>query len=377
MTMPTRRFDNDDQAAQHWLTVLRDGDPDQKIHAREQLAAIFERKGMFEEAADLLSANVRDGVRNADIFRWLARLYRAQGDEVTAMQAAAEAAKYMQPSRPPVDVRPAAPTYAPPVEPSRPTRAVGAQPPPAAAKARPWYLRTPVLILASVLCLPPATFYFIWTQRWRPALKIVMSIPLGIWTLIWAASVMGGMARPAAPPSSASTSSTQAPAAQVAVVKPEPTPRPPTATPAPPTATPLPPTATPRPDPAQAQYLDPRELVADPKAYQGKNVLLQGKALNVTHNAEEKGIFSDTPDHTWMQVMAAVRGRSTTESVVVEFYPRDPKILKDECYRILGIVQGTTKVRRTLTGAEDEVPIIKGYSWQGAPANQFGTCQAP
>lgn len=97
MTVPTRRFANDDDAAQHWLILLRDGNDDQKIHAREQLAAIFERRGMYEEATELLIANVHDGVRSADIFRWLARLYRHQGQEVLAMQAAAEAAKYLAP----------------------------------------------------------------------------------------------------------------------------------------------------------------------------------------------------------------------------------------------------------------------------------------
>ena len=102
MTTPTRQFANDDEAAQHWLILLRDGDADQKIAAREQLAAVFERRGMLEEAADLLASNVRDGVRSADIFRWLARLYRAQGDEVTAMQAAAEAAKYLRSAGPPI-----------------------------------------------------------------------------------------------------------------------------------------------------------------------------------------------------------------------------------------------------------------------------------
>lgn len=123
MTMPTRRFANDDEAAQHWLTLLREGDGDQKIAAREQLAAIFERRGMYEEAADLLASNVRDGIRNADIFRWLARLYRAQGDEVTAMQAAAEAAKYMTP--------PPAAVYAPPpVPPSAPAQPAPYQTPP-------------------------------------------------------------------------------------------------------------------------------------------------------------------------------------------------------------------------------------------------------
>ena len=102
MTAPVPSFANDDQAAQHWLALLRSGTDDQKILAREQLASIFERRGMFEEATDLLVSNVRAGVRNADIFRWLARLYRAQGDEVTAMQAAAEAAKYLSFQSPPV-----------------------------------------------------------------------------------------------------------------------------------------------------------------------------------------------------------------------------------------------------------------------------------
>jgi hypothetical protein len=95
MSAPVPRFSNDDDAAQYWLRLLRDGDADQKIQAREQLAAVFERRGMLEEATDLLISNVQDGVRNADIFRWLARLYRNQGQEVLAMQAAAEAAKYL------------------------------------------------------------------------------------------------------------------------------------------------------------------------------------------------------------------------------------------------------------------------------------------
>lgn len=100
MTTPAPQFTNDDDAAQHWLIVLRDGDPDQKIQAREQLATVFERRGMLEEAADLLESNVRSGARGADIFRWLARLYKNQGDEVRAMQAAAEGAKYLPSATP-------------------------------------------------------------------------------------------------------------------------------------------------------------------------------------------------------------------------------------------------------------------------------------
>jgi hypothetical protein len=97
MSAPAPRFANDDDAAQYWLRLLRDGNSDQKIQAREQLATIFERRGMFEEAIDLLISNLHDGVRSADIFRWLSRLYRYQGQEVLAMQAAAEAAKYLAP----------------------------------------------------------------------------------------------------------------------------------------------------------------------------------------------------------------------------------------------------------------------------------------
>lgn len=97
MIVPAPRFSNDDEAAEHWLTVLRDGNPEQKRRARERLAEIFERRQMFEEATELLISNIRDGERTADVFRWLARLYRAQGDEALAAQAAAEAAKYLAP----------------------------------------------------------------------------------------------------------------------------------------------------------------------------------------------------------------------------------------------------------------------------------------
>jgi hypothetical protein len=100
MTLPARRFTDDDDAAQYWLGILQRGSQSDRIEAREQLAKIFERRSMFEEATELLISNVHDGVRNSDIFRWLARLYRAQGHEVLAMQSAAEAAKYMSASDP-------------------------------------------------------------------------------------------------------------------------------------------------------------------------------------------------------------------------------------------------------------------------------------
>ena len=294
MMAPSPRFDNDDEAAQHWLMVLRDGDAAQKCQAREQLAAIFERRGMFEEATDLLVSNIRDGVRNADVFRWLARLYRAQGDEVTAMQAAAEAAKYMPPSvtvpEPAPTVRPMAQTLpAMPVpEPSPPPAAPVVGPPGAClacgyvnrnvrstcarchtplsagavastssgvqpaermsltttvGKPRPWYLSTAAIILASSLCIPPLALVFVWMRPWRETVKYAVSAPLLLWSIVWVIGVGGAMVRPSSPPSNsvASTASTsiaaQQPAVAPTVSKPEPTPRPPTAAPAPPTAT--------------------------------------------------------------------------------------------------------------------------------------------
>lgn len=85
LALPGKPHTDDSEAAQQWLGLLRHGSRDEKIQAREQLAAIFERKGMLEEATELLISNVHEGVRSADLFRWLARLYRGQGQEVLAM----------------------------------------------------------------------------------------------------------------------------------------------------------------------------------------------------------------------------------------------------------------------------------------------------
>jgi hypothetical protein len=90
-----------DSRIQEWLSDLRDGTQPERLHARRSLAVEFERRGMLEEAIDLLIANIREGQRDAQIFRRLSSLYRQQGDEVRAMQAAAEAAKYL-PSADPV-----------------------------------------------------------------------------------------------------------------------------------------------------------------------------------------------------------------------------------------------------------------------------------
>jgi hypothetical protein len=82
------------EQAQQWLSALRDGTDAEKIAARRGLARVFEQRGMLDEAVELLEANVRAGVRSGEIFRWLARLYREQGDESLSWAALLEAAKY-------------------------------------------------------------------------------------------------------------------------------------------------------------------------------------------------------------------------------------------------------------------------------------------
>jgi hypothetical protein len=94
---------HDDANIQHWLSRLQDGTTEEQLAAREELARVFEQRGMLDEATDLLVANVRAGQRDGDTFRWLARLDRAQGNETLAVQAAAEASKYLTPAAPPMD----------------------------------------------------------------------------------------------------------------------------------------------------------------------------------------------------------------------------------------------------------------------------------
>ena len=134
-----------------------------------------------------------------------------------------------------------------------------------------------------------------------------------------------------------------------------------------PTATPTA-TATPLPTKDGADYIDPRLLAADPKAYKGRNVQIQGGAQNIDQKS----------DYTWINFSAGVRGRDISEAIVVEVRPKNPNILSQECYRVYGIVEGTQKVRIVLTGAEKDVLFVKAYQIEDAPRGEFGFgCAAP
>jgi len=77
-----------------WLATLRDGTVSEKIGARCGLAYVFEQRGRVVEATELLETNVANGVRSPQTFRWLARLYRAQGDLESAVAVEAAASRY-------------------------------------------------------------------------------------------------------------------------------------------------------------------------------------------------------------------------------------------------------------------------------------------
>jgi len=78
---------------ERWLVTLRDGTVVEKIRARRGLAYVFEQRGMMAEATELLERNVASGVNSPETLRWLARLYRVQGDREHAVVAEAEASR--------------------------------------------------------------------------------------------------------------------------------------------------------------------------------------------------------------------------------------------------------------------------------------------
>jgi hypothetical protein len=94
MSAPELR--NEDEAAQYYLSALRTGTRAEKVVARDGLAAIFSRRGLFEEAAELFELNVKAGVRTPELFQQLSGVYRALGDDESARAALAEARRLEQ-----------------------------------------------------------------------------------------------------------------------------------------------------------------------------------------------------------------------------------------------------------------------------------------
>lgn len=97
-----RRFASEDEEATYCLSLLRDGDRNQKIVARERLSQIFEQRGLLDEVAQCLESNIREGVRDPRVYQRLAGIYRRQGRHELADEVLVEARRLAErASRPP------------------------------------------------------------------------------------------------------------------------------------------------------------------------------------------------------------------------------------------------------------------------------------
>ena len=85
-------FSSEDQEADHYLAVLQNGGPQDQVLARDRLSHIFERRGMIQQAVELLESNARAGVAEPRLYMTLANHYRALGRTADADIAMARAA---------------------------------------------------------------------------------------------------------------------------------------------------------------------------------------------------------------------------------------------------------------------------------------------
>lgn len=101
-----------------------------------------------------------------------------------------------------------------------------------------------------------------------------------------------------------------------------------------------------------ADPVDPRRLAADPAAYRGKNLVLEGRAMTVRQDA----------DFTWIHLNADVLGVQANEDVVVRVRPKNADVLRGNCYEVRGLGAGTETATRALTGAPAVMPLIEAYA---------------
>jgi uncharacterized membrane protein YidH (DUF202 family) len=94
---------DDGRHLRQWFERVRTGSAVEMIEARSRLATVFEHRGLYSAATDLLISNVNDGVRDAETYTRLARLYRGRGQSILAALAtkAARESRGTGPTGPP------------------------------------------------------------------------------------------------------------------------------------------------------------------------------------------------------------------------------------------------------------------------------------
>jgi hypothetical protein len=125
-----------DSRAERWLTLLRDGTPEQQALARTELGLILERRGQIDEAVRAYWTNVQAGVSDPRPYYRLAAIHRRLGDEAAAARGLV-----------------LLPGQSLPVQPTRPRLTRHAQ-----ARPRPRPLHNPFMLLIGVGCGGLATF---------------------------------------------------------------------------------------------------------------------------------------------------------------------------------------------------------------------------
>jgi hypothetical protein len=118
---------------------------------------------------------------------------------------------------------------------------------------------------------------------------------------------------------------------------------------------------------AEAEWIDPRRLMADPAAYHERHIALYGKAQTV----EQRG------DYTWLKLLAQPPGGTRIQAVIVELRPPDREISDDKCYALYGIGADTQPLPGTPAGIQDGLPFVRAYAWDPSPPTPSGTACAP
>lgn len=183
MTLPTPRFQNDDEAGQHWIGVLQRGDPTQAVTARTELAGVFERRGMITEAVDLLEGVARSGAADPLLYTRLAEHYRTLGRQADSDAAMAHASTLIARQQQPVQPQPV--YQQPPVQyypqPPAPVQNVVVNNIVSAGQQSGQH--PPMIIRMLYFLFIGWWFGFLWIGLALATFPFVVTIPLGIWML--------------------------------------------------------------------------------------------------------------------------------------------------------------------------------------------------
>lgn len=123
---------------------------------------------------------------------------------------------------------------------------------------------------------------------------------------------------------------------------------------------------------ADAVYIDPRLIAADPDRYELDrededapfyNIYLRGRVINVT----------ETEHFTSFTFQAYVQGAPLTERFTI-FIPKTDDLLRGDQLCVYGIPTGTSTITYPVSNAQEVVPLILAYDAQYMVGPNTGIC---